>query len=117
MRECHLKRVILAAGAALEQELALLGVDQQLGGFSRAAGVFGDRFDDADVEMRHHDDQFFSPEALASTAPLLPGHAGPGNGALNGGGNGLHYWLEVDLEVFMAAVELTLNTRSVGILP
>src|SRR5258706_4161298 len=117
MRKRHLERVILAAGAALEQELALFGVDEQLGGFSRAAGVFGDRFNDADVEMRHHDDQFLSPEALASTASLLPGHAGAGNGALNGGRDRLHYWLAVELEVFIAAVELTLNTRSVGILP
>ena len=75
--EGDLERVVLAAGAALEQELALLADDQQLGGLARALGVVDDGVDDADVEVRQDDGQFFGAERLAAAG--LAGRAGAGD--------------------------------------
>src|SRR5688500_4755942 len=63
--EGDLEGVVLAAGAALHEELALLGDDQELGRFPRAPGELDDRVDDADVEVGEDDAEFFGAELLA----------------------------------------------------
>ena len=68
MSKRDLERVILPSGAALEEELALLGCDQQLGGLARAARVFDDRLEHADVEVRHDDRQLIDGKAFALAA-------------------------------------------------
>src|SRR4051812_551203 len=68
MAEGDLERVILPAGAALQEELAVVGDDQELRRLAAAAREFGDRVDRADVEVRQDDGKLFGAELLA-----LPG--------------------------------------------
>ncbi len=63
--EGDLVRIVFAAGAALEKELALLADNQELGGFAGAARIIDDRVEHADVKVRHDDGKFFSGELLA----------------------------------------------------
>ena len=82
VREGDLVRIILPPRAAFEQELALLADDQQLGGLARPAGILDDRVDHPDVEMRHHDREFFRGKLLA--LPRLAGLSGSGSAGMDG---------------------------------
>jgi UDP-N-acetyl-D-mannosaminuronic acid transferase (WecB/TagA/CpsF family) len=86
--EGDLVRIILAAGTAFEQKLALLGDDQQLGRLAAAARKFGDRIDNPDVVMRQDDRQLLGRELF--TAIGAAGAVGGGNRALDGRCNWLH---------------------------
>ena len=55
MGEGDLEGVITSAGSSFEEEFALLADDEELGGFSGAAGEFDDGFNGADVEIGKND--------------------------------------------------------------
>jgi len=64
--------VLLAAGAALEEEPPALGADDDLRRAARAPREFGDGFDDAQVVVAQADGQFGGPESLALKAHEAP---------------------------------------------
>ena len=92
--EGDLERVVLPARAALQQELALLADDQQLGRLARAARELDDRVDHPDVEVRQDDGELFDGERLALPRSAAPARCRRPGGALSalrdGRGDGLH---------------------------
>ena len=88
MREGDLEGVVLAAGAALEQEFALVALEEEFWRFARAAGVFGDALDNSDIEVGEDDGEFLGVEPLSPA--FLACDARPGGRALHGRGDGLH---------------------------
>jgi len=63
--------VVLAAGAALEQELALLGDDNHFWGTAVAAGEGFDLMNDADVVMAEDANQFLGRKMCAASGHKL----------------------------------------------